>query len=262
MKNALAQVDSLKINNTDNTSLNERGLGLFEDEVPKHLQSHLPPIKASGYSYTFLSIIMPKLRRKYYLECKRIRDRLRSYKNTTGSIINHPKSTFSSMNQQASISSISQSATTSSILDHLNTTFSKVCIPHSIPSVYSKPSKVLERFLKSQKNLLKPFRGAYQPSLYYLAEVSERFFRSKSIDKDDIVITSYNSNPGTNSNFHPAQSSCPPQVTAAMLSVINSYFGFLRYYATLHLRLKGYRFLKEFFPNLCIDEKALKVFVV
>ncbi len=44
------------------------------------------------------------------------------------------------------------------------------------------------------------------------------------------------------------------------LSVINSYFGFLRHYSTLHLRLKGWRIVRDFLPRFFIDNCVLKVF--
>ncbi len=44
------------------------------------------------------------------------------------------------------------------------------------------------------------------------------------------------------------------------LSVINSYFGFLRHYSTLHLRLKGWQILQSGWPWFYLDRFAVKVF--
>lgn len=46
------------------------------------------------------------------------------------------------------------------------------------------------------------------------------------------------------------------------LSVLNSYFGFLRHYSTLHLRLKGWKIIQSALPQFYIDNHALKVFCV
>jgi len=49
--------------------------------------------------------------------------------------------------------------------------------------------------------------------------------------------------------------------TDKTLSILNSYFGFLRHYKTLRLRLKGWQILRNKNLNFCIDRLALKLFI-
>lgn len=46
-----------------------------------------------------------------------------------------------------------------------------------------------------------------------------------------------------------------------VLSVMNSYLGFLKHYHTLRLRLKAWEKIQKIFPSFCLDPSAVKVFV-
>ena len=45
-----------------------------------------------------------------------------------------------------------------------------------------------------------------------------------------------------------------------IMPVVNSYFGFLRHYNTLNLRLKGWEILQEKYRCVCVNKQVLKVF--
>ena len=45
------------------------------------------------------------------------------------------------------------------------------------------------------------------------------------------------------------------------VSVMNSYFGFLRHYNTLRLRLKGWQLIQSMGCSLCVEKHLLKVFI-